>query len=221
LGEIGYEVSSASDANEAVRLMHSPAFALVMTDIHLPGGMSGIDLARTVKRVSRGIKILLMGGDLDEFSIDDFQGTCDATLAKPFKLDQLHNQVAALIGHPDRFTGMEHISQLVDQVQKELEPKKSATLNRLLIEEEDRYAKLSSKHDFMTQKIAEVDRRIDRQRIIVKELREQGMDGSTAAAVLKHMLEIRNACAKFCNLLLERQHRSPIGDPMLASRAAD
>lgn len=210
LRDLGYEVSSAGDANDALRLLHSPGFALVVTDINLPGGLSGIALAREAKRVSPGTKILLVGGDLDEFSAADFQGVSDAALAKPFKLDQLQSQVAALIGEPDQFTRSGHISQFVDQLQNELKPEKRATLKRLLIEEEDRYAKRSSKHDFMTRKIAEVDRRIDRQKAILRKLTEQGVDGGTTAAVLKCMLDIRNICANFCNLLHESEQRSTL-----------
>ena len=100
LRELGYDVSGAGTANEAVKLLRSPGFALIVTDIRLPDGLSGIDLAWEAKRVSRGTKILLVGGDLDEFSADDFRETCDASLPKPFTLDQFRAQIAALIGEP-------------------------------------------------------------------------------------------------------------------------
>lgn len=205
LRELGYDVSSAGNADDAVGLLHRPGFSLVVADIRLPGGLSGIDIAREAKRVARGTKVLVMGGDLDEFSPSDFEGACDATLAKPFTLGQLSAQVATLTGRPDEFACTENISRFVDQLQKELEPKKRATVTRLLIEEEDRYAKVASNCDFIMQKISEADRRIDKQQAIVRKLRAQGLDGGTAAACLKSMVEIRNVCARFHNLLLEKQ----------------
>lgn len=80
-------------------------------------------------------------------------------------------------------------------------------LNRLLVEEEDRYAALSSRRDFMVRKIVEVDQRIAKQQALLIELDAQGLDGSRAATTLNYMVEIRNACAKFCNRLLEDEHR--------------
>ncbi|HKT18041.1 MAG TPA: response regulator [Stellaceae bacterium] len=114
LREHGYEVFDAGGLNEAAILLRSQGFALVVTDIRLPGGLSGIDLAREVKRLWRGTKVLLVGADLEGFAVDDFRDACDATLAKPFTLEQLRARVAFLIVEQDALTCTQNNSRFVD-----------------------------------------------------------------------------------------------------------
>lgn len=108
----------------------------------------------------------------------------------------------------DEFACTQNISRFADQLQEECEPRKRTMLNRLLIEEEDHYAALSSRRDFMMRKIVEVDQRIVKQQALLREIETRGMDGSRAATTLNYMVEIRNACASFCNRLIEDERRT-------------
>jgi CheY-like chemotaxis protein len=90
LTRFGYRVVSARNGAEAFRMLESgEQFELLFSDIVMPNGMSGVELAREAKRLSKGIKILLTSGyagdvlerhrAVDEFPIID----------KPFRLADL------------------------------------------------------------------------------------------------------------------------------------
>jgi len=65
LRERGFEVLEASSAEEAMDILDgNPAISLVFTDIQMPGSLSGIDLARYIRRNRPGIKTLITSGHL-------------------------------------------------------------------------------------------------------------------------------------------------------------
>ena len=59
LADDGYEPSTASSAKEAIELLKKNQFALVMTDIRLPG-INGIGLLEHVKEVSPKIAVIMI-----------------------------------------------------------------------------------------------------------------------------------------------------------------
>jgi signal transduction histidine kinase len=94
LSTFGYQVSCAHNGTEALRTLQSDQpFELLFSDIVMPNGMNGIELAREAKRLRKGIKILLTSGYAEgvlqrnsavgEFSIID----------KPFSLADLARRV--------------------------------------------------------------------------------------------------------------------------------
>jgi signal transduction histidine kinase len=59
----GYHVSSARNGAEALQILNSGEhFALLLSDIVMPNGMNGIELAREARQLSKDIKILLTSG---------------------------------------------------------------------------------------------------------------------------------------------------------------
>ena len=100
LGRLGYDVSAAASADEALQLLNQVSCDLLIADIHLEGPLTGVELAKAAKKLSRDIKVLLVGGDLDHFSRRDFRDICDAVLRKPFALEQLEHEAGALVGRP-------------------------------------------------------------------------------------------------------------------------
>src|SRR5262249_40479790 len=63
LTAFGYEVSCARNGVEALRMLQDGhEVQLLFSDIVMPNGMSGIELAREVKRLRADIKILLTSG---------------------------------------------------------------------------------------------------------------------------------------------------------------
>lgn len=87
LGDLGYTVVSAGDGEEALRILHDRAeIDLLLTDIELPGGISGIDIARQATIRIPDIKILFMSGYTDQMPDDsDAYGKTVHFIAKPFK----------------------------------------------------------------------------------------------------------------------------------------
>ena len=110
LRELGYRVSEASNAEQALRLMkNDPAMPegavdLLLTDIMLPGALDGRALATLVRKISPGTRVLYMSGDAEGVMPPDLQHTVtgpqkpDRCLGKPFRRAQLAAEVEALIG---------------------------------------------------------------------------------------------------------------------------
>jgi DNA-binding response OmpR family regulator len=59
----GYAVTTAADGDEAIRLLESSAFDLVVTDIQLGSGTSGLDVLRIARNGERPPAVVMMTGD--------------------------------------------------------------------------------------------------------------------------------------------------------------
>jgi signal transduction histidine kinase len=67
LSELGYQVVSASNATDAIRMLKSDkTFDLLFSDIVMPWGVTGVELAREAKQQCNGIKILLTSGNAED-----------------------------------------------------------------------------------------------------------------------------------------------------------
>ena len=91
LVDLGYEVLTARDAAEALDVLRSaPRLDLMFSDIVMPGGMNGVQLASEATRLRPGIRILLTSG----YSNLSFEGA-DAlpphldVLSKPYRRAEL------------------------------------------------------------------------------------------------------------------------------------
>ena len=63
LGSMGFQVVSAENAREAQRrIEEGPAFDILFTDIVMPGGVNGWELAQRAEKLQPGIKVLLTSG---------------------------------------------------------------------------------------------------------------------------------------------------------------
>ena len=69
LQQLGYAVVEASSALQALAMLHSTGKVdLVFTDLVMPGGMTGYELAGEVRRLYPGAKILLTSGYAEELA---------------------------------------------------------------------------------------------------------------------------------------------------------
>jgi len=64
LRRFGYEILEAADGDEALQLwaLHGPRVSLLFTDMIMPGGMSGLDLARRLRESKPDLKVLISSG---------------------------------------------------------------------------------------------------------------------------------------------------------------
>jgi signal transduction histidine kinase/CheY-like chemotaxis protein len=85
LAKLGYQVVAAQSAGEALGILKREGrFDLLLSDIGLPDGMSGIELAREAERCASGIKVLLTTGYTDT-TLRQHQATGGfAMIAKPY-----------------------------------------------------------------------------------------------------------------------------------------
>ena len=95
-----YDVHSATSTEEALPLLASARIDLLITDMHLPGEMQGVALARRARRQWPHIKIVIVGVDVDQISPADLPDLADEVLKKPFRLSEFAERVASLVGSP-------------------------------------------------------------------------------------------------------------------------
>lgn len=85
---LGCTVRHTMTADEALEVLNQGAtFDFVLSDVHLPGKMSGIDFAEHVRCRWPAQKIALMTGYADELERAKLGGVI--VLAKPFNIDEL------------------------------------------------------------------------------------------------------------------------------------
>lgn len=63
LKDHGYEVGVAATGEEAIMALRGPhAFTHVVTDVSMPGGVSGIDLAQAVIDANPDVRVIIASG---------------------------------------------------------------------------------------------------------------------------------------------------------------
>jgi signal transduction histidine kinase len=93
----GYQVRCARNGSEALRMLRSEEFDFLLSDIVMPNGINGIEVAREARRLNKGIKVLLASGyardvlerhqAVDEFPIID----------KPFRMSELAARLRSIL----------------------------------------------------------------------------------------------------------------------------
>ena len=102
LGQLGYAVIEAHDGATAIATLESAARVdLLLTDVVLPGAMSGPKIAEEARRLRIDIKTLLMSGYPDQVLRYHGRSTDSAQLlAKPFPLKVLAQKVRNALDSP-------------------------------------------------------------------------------------------------------------------------
>jgi PAS domain S-box-containing protein len=95
LEQAGFEVELARDAKSALARLPEAPIDLVITDIVMPGGASGVDLARDLRRIRPGLPVLLMTGYAGG-AVGLTQGDFPV-LSKPFTFAQLQSALDGLL----------------------------------------------------------------------------------------------------------------------------
>ena len=100
LSSMGYSPVVVINASSAIAELERPdPISLLLTDILMPGGMTGFDLARQARRRWPDLPILFMSGFADPSLVPDDFRTNTKLLAKPFRLGQLSEAIVfALAG---------------------------------------------------------------------------------------------------------------------------
>jgi len=90
LQQEGYDVESAGNSEQALKVAENGTFDLIISDVRLPGKIDGIEVVRRIKTSEQGIKtvVIIMTGYTDEdapkragaIGINEY-------ILKPFSLD--------------------------------------------------------------------------------------------------------------------------------------
>jgi PAS domain S-box-containing protein len=99
LGELGYQAIEAGDAASGLRVLESDAHIdLLITDIGLPGGMNGKQMADKAREQRPDLKILFITGYAENAAIlNGDLGPGMQVVSKPFAMDKLAARIKTII----------------------------------------------------------------------------------------------------------------------------
>jgi len=84
--EAGLQVTEASNGEHALSLLQEHCgFDLLLTDVHMPGGLSGIDVAMHVRSLWPEIPVVFVTGRPDVLHAFGPPGPYDRFVFKPYK----------------------------------------------------------------------------------------------------------------------------------------
>ena len=89
--EAGFEVREAENGNRAAALIEAQpeCFVLLVTDIHMPGDLDGIEVARLLRERRPDVPVIYMTGRPDALNGIRPLGPRDVLLRKPFAPSEL------------------------------------------------------------------------------------------------------------------------------------
>ncbi|MDZ7826276.1 MAG: ATP-binding protein [Gammaproteobacteria bacterium] len=101
LGVLGHRVVAVADGHEALaRLAEPEHFDLILSDVVLPGEVSGVDVVRRARRERPGLPCILMTGYARSHLADGDPEIRDLPLLhKPFRLAELRRVLEAALEH--------------------------------------------------------------------------------------------------------------------------
>ena len=92
--QLGYTVRVAPDAKKALHMIDDESFDLVFSDIMMPGGMDGLELAKTILKSRPRLPVLLASGSNQLVEEAQLNFT---TLQKPYQISDLDRSIQVLL----------------------------------------------------------------------------------------------------------------------------
>lgn len=96
LETLGFQVYRASNAREALEQLRARQFDVLFSDVVMPGGMNGLELAREAAILSPQMPIILASGYSDALQTG---GHGFPLLEKPYQLATLEQALRSALGH--------------------------------------------------------------------------------------------------------------------------
>jgi DNA-binding NtrC family response regulator len=97
LKELGYTVFEAPNGRAALDILRRENIDLLFTDMTMPGGLSGPDLARTATAKDPALKVLLTSGFTEATLCEDELNGKFELLSKPYRRQELAQRVHRLL----------------------------------------------------------------------------------------------------------------------------
>ena len=94
LRSLGHEVIEASGGAIAAQCVADPSIDVLVTDIHMPGGPDGLQLADYAQRIRPGLRVIYFSG----LPYIVPQGASSSVLRKPCSLGELQHALAEVGG---------------------------------------------------------------------------------------------------------------------------
>jgi len=100
LGSMGYSPEGAETAEAAIEMAKVTHYAIIFTDLNMPGGLSGLDLLHAIQRIDpRTFCILMTGYATTESAIQALKNGAYDFIQKPFKLAELDASLVRALNH--------------------------------------------------------------------------------------------------------------------------
>jgi CheY-like chemotaxis protein len=98
LSQLGYQVVCARNGEKAKRMLASgQEFDLLFSDVVMPPGIDGVELAREATRLSKGIKILLTSGNAEDVLAQHNAVGEFPIVRKPFRRADLAQRLRSIL----------------------------------------------------------------------------------------------------------------------------
>ena len=102
--KLGHEVSDVADGKEALRLLETTRFDLIISDVYM-ADMDGMELLVRIQQLELDVPVVVIsgGGYKPRDEVLKMAAACGAvaTLDKPFTLEQLRDTVEPLLPAPN------------------------------------------------------------------------------------------------------------------------
>jgi response regulator RpfG family c-di-GMP phosphodiesterase len=100
LDGMGYPVEGAESAEVAVEMVKERHYAILFTDLNMPGGLSGLELLKEIQTIDpKTFCILMTGYATTEAAILALKRGAYDFIQKPFKLAELEASLTRALGH--------------------------------------------------------------------------------------------------------------------------
>jgi CheY-like chemotaxis protein/nitrogen-specific signal transduction histidine kinase len=101
LGELGYRVSQAGDADAALELLKKQAPDLIFTDVVMPGSLAIREFTRKAQALHPGLRVLYTSGYTQNAIVHNGKLDDDAQLlSKPYRKEQLARKLRSVLAAP-------------------------------------------------------------------------------------------------------------------------
>jgi DNA-binding response OmpR family regulator len=101
LAQAGFQVDQAETGDQAAKLIDVDGYALILTDINMPGQRDGIEVAAHARSKKPGIPILFVSGRPESLQNVRSTDAVTAILPKPYSFEALLRTVRNLLSVKD------------------------------------------------------------------------------------------------------------------------
>jgi len=100
LESMDYPVDGAENGDVALELVKQRHYAVIFTDLNMPGSLSGLDLLRAIQEIdAKAFTILMTGYATTEAAIQALKRGAYDFIQKPFKLAELEASLTRALAH--------------------------------------------------------------------------------------------------------------------------
>jgi putative two-component system response regulator len=171
IGDAGYNVADANNAEEAIKLLTDIHFHLVVSDIKMPR-ISGIELLKTIKQLNPDIPVILVTGFPDiDLTIESLKLGAHDFILKPFQVEYVLHAVDKAIEYYETLELKKKYNERLEATVRERTLELQEAVNRLKSASQEIIARLTFAAEYKDRDTASHISRISRySRFVAEEL---------------------------------------------------